>query len=198
MSYTAKNYDRLIGTPGFSDNLLKNHFTLYGGYVTNANKLIENLAKTAPGTPEYSEMKRRFGWEWAGMRLHELYFDNMTKQTQGFSKDSSLGQKLTGDFGGYENWAKDFKGTGSMRGIGWVILYYDKDGDKLFNTWVNEHDLGHLPGAVPLLIMDVFEHAFITDYGLKRADYIEGFFNAICWKTVGARLKEAKALAAVK
>ncbi len=198
MSYTAKNYDRLIGTPGFSDNLLKNHFTLYGGYVTNTNKLMETLAKTAPGTPEYAEMKRRFGWEWAGMRLHELYFDNMTKQTQDFSKDSSLGQKITADFGSYDNWAKDFKGTGSMRGIGWTILYYDKDGDKLMNTWVNEHDLGHLPGAVPLLIMDVFEHAFITDYGLKRADYIEGFFNAICWKTVGARLKEAKALAAVK
>lgn len=198
MTYQAKNYDRLLGTAGFSETLMKNHFTLYGGYVTNTNKLIETLAKTAPGTPEYAEMKRRFGWEWAGMRLHELYFDNMTKEKQVFSAETSLGKKIAEDFGSFENWAKDFKGTGAMRGIGWAILYYDKTANKLFNAWINEHDLGHFPGAAPLLIMDVFEHAFMIDYGLKRPDYIEAFFNAICWKTVGARLKEARELSTVK
>lgn len=198
MSYQAKNYDRLLGTPGFSDTLLKNHFTLYQGYVTNTNKLIETLSKTTPGSPEYGEMKRRFGWEWCGMRLHELYFDNMTKEKQTFSADTSLGKKITEDFGSFENWAKDFKGTGAIRGIGWALLYYDKQADKLLNVWINEHDTGHLTTSTPLLIMDVFEHAFMIDYGLKRADYIEAFFNAICWRTVGARLKEAKPLPAAK
>ena len=75
-----------------------------------------------------------------------------------------------------------------MRGIGWVILAYDKDSDKLFNVWINEHDVGHLAGAVPLLVMDVFEHAFIMDYGLKKTDYIEAFFKAIDWKAVSERL----------
>ncbi len=201
MSYQAKNYDRLLGTKGFSDALLKNHFTLYQGYVTNTNKLLDEfkkIEKTSPPSPQYAEMKRRFGWEWCGMRLHELYFDNMTKESMTFSADSSLGKKIAADFGSFEEWAKDFKATGAMRGIGWAMLYYDKEGDKLMNTWINEHDSGHLASCAPILIMDVFEHAFMLDYGLKRADYIEAFFNAICWKTAGARLKEASALTAVK
>jgi Fe-Mn family superoxide dismutase len=79
-----------------------------------------------------------------------------------------------------------------MRGIGWTILYHEPLGGRLFNVWVNEHDVGHLAGATPLLVMDVFEHAFLTDYGLKRADYIASFFKAIDWKTVAARFSGAK------
>jgi len=76
-----------------------------------------------------------------------------------------------------------------MRGIGWVILYQDNVSGKLFNQWINEHDVGHPAGCVPILIMDVFEHAFITDYGLKRADYIEFFFKNINWAVAESRLK---------
>jgi len=81
--YTAKNYEKLFGTAGFSDVLLKNHFTLYEGYVKNTNAVVERLEALAKddkrGTAEYAELKRRFGWEWDGMRLHELYFGNMKK-----------------------------------------------------------------------------------------------------------------------
>jgi Fe-Mn family superoxide dismutase len=76
-----------------------------------------------------------------------------------------------------------------MRGIGWTILYYDAIGNQLINAWINEHDAGHLAGATPILIMDVFEHAFMIDYGLKRADYIEAFFKAIDWATVAKRFE---------
>ncbi|MEM2930908.1 MAG: Fe-Mn family superoxide dismutase, partial [Thermoproteota archaeon] len=86
------------------------------------------------------------------------------------------------------DWEKDFKAAGMMRGIGWVVLYYDTAVGKLWNTWVNEHDVGHLSGAAPVLIMDVFEHAYMIDYGLKRADYVEAFFNAIDWEKVSDRL----------
>jgi Fe-Mn family superoxide dismutase len=141
------------------------------------------------GTPEYAEVKRRFGWEFNGMRLHELYFGNMSKGAQGLDTASALGKKIEDDFGSVDAWVKDFKATGAMRGIGWVILAYDAEGDRLFNTWINEHDLGHLATATPILIMDVFEHAFMLDYGLKRADYIDAFWNAIDWKTVEARFK---------
>lgn len=81
MTYTAENFERLLGTEGMSDALLKNHFTLYEGYVKNTNLLIETLrsGKHAPGTPEFNELTRRFGWEWNGVRLHELYFGNMVK-----------------------------------------------------------------------------------------------------------------------
>src|SRR5574341_1118678 len=185
MAYEAKNFDNLLGTKGFSDVLLKNHFTLYQGYVTNTNKSIDALAALAKegktGTPEYAEQKRRFGWEWNGMRLHEYYFGNMVKGGKPIDKNSNFYKKIVEDFGSYENWEKDFRAVASMRGIGWVILYYDGMADKLFNTWINEHDVGHLCAASPMLVMDVFEHAFITDYGIKRADYIEAFFKAIDW-----------------
>jgi Fe-Mn family superoxide dismutase len=123
------------------------------------------------------------------MRLHELYFGNMAKGGKAIDKNSNLYRKIAADFGSYDNWEKDLKATGTMRGIGWVILYNDAASGRLFNTWINEHDVGHLSGAVPLLIMDVFEHAYMLDYGLKKADYIEAFFNAIDWNAVAARLK---------
>lgn len=191
MTYEAKNFDHLLGTPGFSDQLLKNHFTLYQGYVTNTNKLSDDLAQAEKagwiGTPGYAEMKRRFGWEFDGMRLHEYYFGNLTKESQAAS--DNLKARLAKDFGSYESWEKDFRAVGAMRGIGWAVLYHDTMADRLFNVWVNEHDVGHFAGCTPVLIMDVFEHAFMLDYGTKRADYIEVFMKAIDWKAVEGRLK---------
>lgn len=193
MAFEPKNFDGLIGTKGFSDQLLKNHFTLYQGYVTNTNKLGDALGALALQTgAEFAEMKRRFGWEFNGMRLHELYFGNMKKNGNGgIDKNSELFKKIVKDFGSWEDWEKDFKASGAMRGIGWVVLYYDSQSGRLFNVWVNEHDAGHLAGAVPILVMDVFEHAFMIDYGLKRADYIEAFFKAIKWSESEERFRRA-------
>lgn len=186
--YEPKNYDRLIGTPGFSDTLLKNHFTLYQGYVKNTNALIEAFAdlekNDKAASPAYAELKRRFPWEFNGMRLHELYFGNMTKDASAFDADSALHKKIIETYGAYDAWEKNFKAVGAMRGIGWAILYEDTQSGNLFNIWVNEHDFGHITGAKPILVLDIFEHAYVLDYGLKRADYIEAFFNAIDWGTV--------------
>lgn len=191
MPYTAKDYSSLIGLKGFSETLLKNHFTLYQGYVTNTNKVADTLSQMLKdgktGTTEFSELKRRFGWEFNGMRLHELYFDNL-KGTGGIDKAGKLAGKLEKEFGGVDAWEKDFKACGTMRGIGWVVLYHDAVGDRLFNSWINEHDVAHLAGCSPILIMDVFEHAYFTDYQLKRADYIESFFANINWQAVASRL----------
>ena len=195
MKYQAMNFEQLLGTEGFSNQLLNNHFTLYNGYVTNTNKLMEEFAEMEKqgkaGTPQYAEMKRRFGWEFDGMRLHELYFGNMVKGGSAPDKGAKFFAKINEDFGSFENWEKLFKATGSMRGIGWAVLYYDSVGKQLLNTWINEHDAGHLAGATPILIMDVFEHAFMIDYGLKRPDYIEAFFKAIDWSVVQKRFQSA-------
>ncbi len=185
--YNSQNFDHLLGTHGFGDQMLKNHFTLYQGYVTNVNKLSDELKSAAPGSPQYAELKRRFGWEWNGMRLHELYFGNMKNGGVPLDASSLLTQKITAEFGSMDAWQKDFKGTGTMRGIGWTILAHDRDADRLFNVWVNEHDVGHLAGATPILVLDVFEHAYMLDYGLKRADYIDAFMTAIDWNAVEKR-----------
>ncbi|MFZ2299898.1 MAG: Fe-Mn family superoxide dismutase [Candidatus Moraniibacteriota bacterium] len=186
-TYAAKDYKHLLGLAGLSDALLMNHFALYEGYVANSNKLIGLLESKELGTPEYSELKRRLGWEWNGMRMHELYFGNMTKEANALG-ESMLKEKIVKTYGNFENWRKNFLGLGAMRGIGWVMLVHDAEKDALFNIWINEHDMGHLAGATPLLVMDVFEHAFMLDYGLKKADYIETFSRSIDWKTVAARL----------
>ena len=198
MGYSAKDYSNLIGMEGFSETLLKNHFTLYQGYVTNTNKLLDSLSTLLKegkvGTPEYSELKRRMGFEFNGMRHHEYYFDNLGGNGA-LDKSGKLGRKLAADFGSYEDWEKDFKGTGTMRGIGWTILYQDNITGRLINQWINEHEVGHPAGCIPILIMDVFEHAFITDYGLKRADYIEAFFRNINWEVAESKMDNQQAWA---
>ena len=192
MAYMAIDYSGLIGMKGFSDTLLNNHFNLYQGYVTSTNKLIETLAAMLKegrlNTPEYNELKRRMGFEFDGMRLHEYYFGNLGGKKP-LDMSGALAAKLAEDFGSYENWEKDFKATGKMRGIGWAVLYQDNISGRLLNQWINEHETGHLAGCALILVMDVFEHAYMTDYGLKRADYIESFFGNINWEVVAGRLK---------
>jgi superoxide dismutase, Fe-Mn family len=185
--YETKDYSALIGMEGFSETLLRNHFTLYQGYVTNTNTLADTLGrmnKEGKGpTPEFSELKRRFGWEFNGMRLHECYFENLGGKSP-LNQGSKLAAKLQQEFGSYDEWQQDFKATGAMRGIGWAILYQDQLTGRLTNVWINEHDVGHPAVSLPILVLDVFEHAFLTDYGLKRADYISAF-----WEAAEARLK---------
>ena len=192
MAYTAKDYTKLIGMDGFSNALLNNHFTLYQGYVTNTNKITDTLmvmfkeGKTA--APEYAELKRRFGFEFDGMRLHEYYFENLGGKTS-LDKAGPLAKKLAVVYSSYEIWEQDFRAVGAMRGIGWVVLYQDDATGGLYNQWINEHEVGHLVGCHPILVMDVFEHAYMVDYGLKRADYIAAFFKNINWKVVEGRIK---------
>jgi Fe-Mn family superoxide dismutase len=176
---------------GFSDTLLKNHFTLYQGYVTNTNKVLDLLAALLKdgkqGTPEFAELKRRLGWEFNGMRLHELYFSNLGGDGD-WGKAPELTKRVTAQFGSVEACANDFMAVAAMRGIGWAVTYEDPETGLIINQWINEHDGGHPAGCNPLLILDVFEHAYMTDYGLKRADYIAAFFNNLKCEAVEQRL----------
>src|SRR3989304_8302598 len=146
MPYAAKDYGKLIGMEGLSETLLKNHFTLYQGYVTNTNKVLDALtamlSEGKTGTPEYAELKRRLGWEFNGMRLHEYYFENLGGKGA-LAAGGKVGKALAAEFGSVEKWEADFRAGGAMRGIGWGGLYQDTVGERVFNSWVNEHDKGH-------------------------------------------------------
>ncbi len=190
-AYEPKRFGGLLGMDGFSDTLLKNHFKLYEGYVKNTNKalaMLKSMLEDDKAGYEYGEVRRRLGWEFNGMRLHELYFGNLGGKTP-FDKAGKLAVKLAKDFGGRAAWEKEFRKIGGMRGIGWVALYQDNANGRLINFWINEHDAGHPAGCSPILILDVFEHAFMTDYGLKKADYIEAFFKNVDWAAAGRRLQ---------
>ena len=187
MAYAAKNYDHLLGIRGFSDKSLKAHFKLYEGYVAHINKMIDCLNGANREAPGYDEVKRRFAWEFNGMRLHEAYFGNMTKQSEKLDTGSDLAGQIAKSFGSREAWEKDFRAVSAMRGVGWAVLAWDPEGCNLFNIWINEHDSGHLFYSVPILVNDVFEHAYLTDYGAERKDYIEAFLKVIDWLEVQKR-----------
>lgn len=189
--YKAKDFSHLLGMPGFSDHALNTHFKLYQGYVKNTNLLISLLNQLIlegkQSSPLYQELKRRFGWEFDGMHLHELYFSNLGGKGTKFDVNSPLYNKIIQDFGTYEAWQKDFVETGLIRGVGWAVLYQDPIEGRLINTWIGEHNIGHLAGGKPILIMDVWEHAFMLDYGIDRKAYIQAFFENVNWNTVAKR-----------
>lgn len=193
-TFKAKDYGRLKSMDGFGDELISLHLKLYEGYVKNANTLRDGLRKMAQEGknkgPEYAGFKRMYGWEYDGMRLHEYYFDNLGGDGK-VAEHSPLYRAIEKEFGSFDAWKKDFIATGSIRGIGWAALYYDPSSGHLTNAWLNEHDLGHLAGNTPILIMDVFEHAYMPKYGLDRAAYIEAFFRNVNWQVAEDRYRPA-------
>jgi superoxide dismutase, Fe-Mn family len=192
-SYAAQKFD-LSGLQGISDATLETHFGLYEGYVKNVNLLNEKLteiraAGNAKGAdPSYAELVRRLGFEYNGMRLHELYFGNMTKHSSDIGS-GNLSQALGNSYGGFEEWKKDFMAVGGMRGVGWAIAYYDTTNGKVVNAWISDHENGHFSGFVPLVVLDVWEPAFFKDYKpSEKGKYIEAFFANIDWKACESRL----------
>ncbi|MBI3327558.1 MAG: superoxide dismutase [Nitrospinae bacterium] len=191
MAYVAKTWN--LDLKGLSKAQLDVHFALYQGYVTNTNRLNDTIAamlKDGKGnTPDCAELKRRLGFEYNGMVLHEYYFDNLGA-TAPLAKDSALSQKIQECYGSYETWEADFKNTGLMRGIGWAIMYQDPRTKAVSNHWVGDHEVGHIAGFNPVLIMDVWEHAYTVDYkATERAKYIEAFMGNVQWDVVNHRLQ---------
>lgn len=195
-AYQAKDYSYLLGkVEGLSDKLLSMHFTLYKGYVKSANLLASSIKEMRRQgedlTIAYGALIRRFAWEYDGMYLHELYFDNL-RGSAFLEKNSPLYQKIEQDFGAFETWKQNFLATGLIRGIGWVILYLDPVESLLKNIWIDEHNINHIPGGTPILVMDVWEHAYMIEYGLDRKKYIEVFFKNIDWNLVEKRYKNSR------
>ncbi|MDA8387541.1 MAG: Fe-Mn family superoxide dismutase [Nitrospiraceae bacterium] len=121
------------------------------------------------------------------MRLHEYYFDSLGGDGK-VDGNGALAKKISEDFGGLDSWQNSFKAVGMIRGVGWAALYLDPNSNRLLNFWINEHHVAHPSGCQLLLIMDVWEHAFMLDYGLNRKDYIEAFMRNVNWKAAEQRL----------
>ena len=198
-SYTARQFN-LSGLKGISDQTLEVHFKLYEGYVKETNKLTEKISEFIQDgnvdqeeMPAYSELTRRLGFEYNGMVLHEYYFDNLQKGggTGDPAQTSEFVKAAEASFGSYNIWKADFVGIGKMRGVGWAICYQNPNNGRLSNHWITLHETGNVAGFVPILVMDVWEHAFLLDYKpAERPKYIEAFFSNIAWNMVEDRLKK--------
>jgi Fe-Mn family superoxide dismutase len=203
-TYRVRSYD-LHDLNGISDKTMQTHFKLYEGYVKETNSLTDHIREFLKDgkvdqeeMPAYSELKRRLGFEFNGMVLHEYYFENLKSRGQGDPAATSLFRKATEDsFGSFESWRLDFTGVGKMRGVGWAICYLNPQNGLLSNHWITLHETGTIAGFLPVLVMDAWEHAFILDYKpSERGRYIDAFFSNIDWKAIEERLAQTKVPAA--
>jgi superoxide dismutase, Fe-Mn family len=198
-SYKARQFN-LSGLKGISDQTLEMHFKLYEGYVKETNNLTTRITEFIKDgnvdqeeMPAYSELTRRLGFEYNGMVLHEYYFDNLQKGggTGDPAKSSEFLKAAESTFGSYDIWKTDFVGIGKMRGVGWAICNQNPANGRLSNHWITLHETGNVAGFNPILVMDVWEHAFLLDYKpADRPKYIEAFFSNINWTAVEERLKK--------
>ncbi|MCA1592203.1 MAG: superoxide dismutase [Acidobacteria bacterium] len=195
-TYTAKQFN-LSGLNGISDRTMEMHFKLYEGYVKETNNLTEKISEflrdgkvDQEEMPAYSELTRRMGFEYNGMVLHEYYFGNMKQNGSGDpGKASGFHKAAEASFGTYEIWKTDFMSVGKMRGVGWAICYQNPSNGRLSNHWITLHETGNVSGFTPVLVMDVWEHAFLLDYKpAERPKYIEAFFSNIDWNACEQRL----------
>jgi superoxide dismutase, Fe-Mn family len=195
--YPVKEFN-LKGLTGISDSTLDMHFTLYAGYVKGTNTLTGEIAKILKDgkvdqeeMPAYSELTRRLGFEYNGMVLHEWYFENMTSQgSKGPQGEASLEKAFNDSFGSVAIWRTDFSSVGKMRGVGWAVCNHNPENGRLSNHWVSLHEVGNVAGFRPVLVMDVWEHAYLLDYQPSERDqYIESFLSNVNWKVVAKRLQ---------
>ena len=198
-TYKTKEF-ALSGLAGISDKTLEMHFKLYDGYVKETNRLNEKIAEILKDgkvdheeMPAYSELTRRLGFEYNGMVLHEYYFGNLRQKSEPEpERGSSFRKAAEQSFGSFETWKTDFMSVGKMRGVGWAICFEDLENGRLSNHWITLHEVGNVAGFKPILVMDVWEHAFLLDYKpSERPKYIDAFFANLDWQAVEKRLRSA-------
>jgi len=181
---------------GISTKSIEEHLKLYKGYVTNSNLVLNKIKEyeVDPIGNAYvlSELHRRFAFEFGGMRNHEYYFSSLEGGAKELKGGANLFKEITKDGESFSVWLENFKALALTRGVGWAILYYDKETNKLLTQWVDEQHLGHLVGCSPILCLDMWEHAYYLDYiPADKKKYVEAFFANLNWNKIEENFKKA-------
>lgn len=196
MTYQEQKFE-LPALTGISPKQLEVHLKLYAGYVKHVNVLntvIEAYKKTEDEGGKYalSEVKRRLGFEFDGMRMHEHYFTQWEKGPSALAGNGALALALTRQYGSVDAFLAEFKAVGMMRGIGWAVLYFDPKAGQFHTAWVGDHEFGQLSGLPVILAMDMWEHAFMVDYvPADKSKYVEAFFVNLNWSVPEERFAQA-------
>ncbi len=195
-NFTPKEFT-LPELVGISAKSVEEHLKLYKGYVTNANlvleKISEYMADSEKNAYVLGELQRRFSFEFNGMRNHEIYFASLEGGTQALAEGSALKAQIEKQAPSFDMWLAGFKAIALTRGVGWAILYWDKEIGQLTHGWVDEQHLGHLNGLSPVLMLDMWEHSYVLDYlpsGKKK--YVEDFFTNLNWSVIEENFKNAQ------
>ncbi len=194
MAYPTKTFNLPI-LEGISEEQIKVHLGLYDGYVKHTNLVMEQIAKLKEtGADPYvvAELRRRFAFEFDGMRMHEYYFEQLEGGAHAPDAGSALAQAATEKYGSADALVAHMKEVAGSRGIGWVVVYADPRAGMLHTTFVADHELGQLAGLPVILALDLWEHAFMVDYRpATKKDYVEAFFANLSWGVVERRFEEA-------
>ena len=182
---------------GLSPKTIEEHLKLYAGYVTHTNLCLQKIEELSAdlkiGGYERNEVQRRFGFEYDGMRNHEVYFDSLSDGAKEISQESELYKSVEYLWGSFDTWLTRFKSMAMSRGIGWAMLYFDKKEMRLLNAYVEDHQLGQLAGCTPILALDMWEHAFVADYQPSgKKQYVEDFFANLNWQKIEKSLDKAQ------
>ncbi|HBV01645.1 MAG TPA: superoxide dismutase [Candidatus Taylorbacteria bacterium] len=181
---------------GISEKNIEEHLKLYAGYVKHANLILEKIAelKSNPEKNAYAlgEINRRFGFEFNGMRNHEVYFRSLEGGVKPLLQDGAFVKAVAEHWGSLDAWIAEFKAIALTRGIGWAMLYYDPVSKQLLNAWVDEQHFGQLANSTLILGLDMWEHAYVADYHPSgKKQYIEDFFSNLNWGVVEKNFTDA-------
>lgn len=200
MTYTPKTFN-LPTLEGLSEKQIKVHLALYEGYVKHVNLIMSMSAaygstEDEGGKYSLSEFRRRFSFEFDGMRMHEYYFEQFEGE-RGGNPESGLAKAAAEKYGNGEKFLEHIRSVATTRGIGWVVVYADPRANTIHTVFVNDHELGQLAGLPIILALDLWEHAYMVDYvPADKKNYIDAFFANVNWTVVEKRFDEAMATSA--
>jgi superoxide dismutase, Fe-Mn family len=195
-TYTPRTFN-LPTLAGLSEKQVSVHLALYEGYVKHVNVLREQIADlTALDKDKYAfaimETRRRLGFEFNGMRMHEYFFEQLEGGVSPLNPESPLAHAMTEKYGSIDAFIAHFTAVGMSRGIGWSVLYADKTSDTIHTAWVADHEVGQLGGLPIILALDMWEHAFMVDYvPAEKKTYIEAFLKNVNFAVAEKRFAEA-------
>ncbi len=196
MTYKEQTFD-LPSLKGLSEKQIEVHLGLYGSYVKHINLLREEIKDLESRDKEkygYSimELRRRLGFEFNGMRMHEYYFSQFEGSASELNASAKLNRPLTEKYASFEAFIAHFTTVGMSRGVGWTILYADPKAHTMHTAWITDHELGQLGGLPIILAMDMWEHAFMVDYlPSEKGKYIEAFLSNLNWSVPEGRFTKA-------
>ncbi len=182
---------------GISEKNVEEHLKLYAGYVKHSNLIFEKMAEymADPEKNAYviGELQRRLGFEFNGMRNHEYYFKFLEGGAKPLPVNSQFKKAIEKYVPDFEKWLPMFKNLAMTRGIGWAVLYWDKETKQIIPAWIDEQHMGQLNGLSWILGIDMWEHAYIYDYPTsEKKKYIDAFFENINWENIEKNFIEAQ------
>lgn len=197
-TYNEVPFEFSAPVAGLSAATMTAHVDLYRGYLAQANELVDAVRDAAgsqdkqPPAHNREMLARRLAFETNGVLLHECFFEQLAAKARDAvaKRGSALAEAFDAAFGGYDAWKNDIKQLGETRGIGWIATFWDPSAEYLTNTWIDLHHLSVPVGQRIVFVIDLWEHAYWTDYGAKgRGKYVEAVTGALDWSVLERRLE---------